>query len=633
MKQFFYKIFHANLAFSSIPDEQIDEVILKTYFPLLNVIESTKIKVALEISAYSLELIKRLQPKWIDFFKKLYKANLIELIGSGYMQIIGPLVPYEVNLKNQKIGLSIYQEILGIKPVLVFVNEQTFSQSLVDLYSEVGYQGIIMEWNNAYTVNSHWDKSLSYQPILLEGNNSILPLIWADSILFQQFQRYIHGEKSKNTYFNFLNHYTKDHQFIPIYSSDLEVFNFRPGRFETEAIIDNDEWKKIECLANELKEQAEFIFPSEILNKNTKINKINTIVGKEYPIIVKKQDKYSLSRWAACGRGAAFINTLCYRYFIDFNKSTKNWKLLLKYWGSDYRTHITESKWDKAIDFLSESTEKIRFDNKSRQIAEKSILREEDEYVIFEKGFFKIIFNKNKGFMLDSVFFKDIKQLFGTIKHGTLDYIYHGADYYTGTATIESSDIKKIANLNMVDNYSFEKLNNNKYVFTLKLVLKNEIIETRKWIIDLNENSITFNTKIKLKEFIRGSIRLGTFTLLQDFVNESSYIKFKNGGENYEKIYLYKNEINHHKTKSLFQSSSSGIGVTDGCIKFYSEDKEKFEIQLNRKVSYPFILLHNNEDKKGYLTRIYFSLQEIDDTLKYNTLRELDLEYKILIKG
>ena len=66
---------------------------------------------------------------------------------------MGYRVLISVNLQNQKIGLETYINILGIIPKIVFVNEQTFSKSLVDLYHEVGYESLIMEWNNAYSLN------------------------------------------------------------------------------------------------------------------------------------------------------------------------------------------------------------------------------------------------------------------------------------------------------------------------------------------------------------------------------------------------------------------------------------------------------------------------------------------------
>ena len=243
MNKLLYKIYHANLAFSAIPKDQLSIVIEKTYFPLLDLIDSTNTKIALEISGYSLEIIQSLHPNWIDRFKILHKKGLIELIGSGYMQIIAPLVPYEINLKNQLTGLETYQKILEITPSIVFVNEQTFSSSIVDIYNQVGYKAIVMEWNNSYTLHkSSWIKGYSHTPVIVQGIDAELPIIWSDTVLFQQFQRYIHNETSLDDYKSFLYNYLDEkHTCVPIYSSDLEIFNLRPGRFETEAVITYDE--------------------------------------------------------------------------------------------------------------------------------------------------------------------------------------------------------------------------------------------------------------------------------------------------------------------------------------------------------------------------------------------------------
>ena len=56
-----YKIYHANLAFSAIPEEQLAEVIDKWYFPLLDFGEKSKTKIGLEISGYSLEIIQTIR--------------------------------------------------------------------------------------------------------------------------------------------------------------------------------------------------------------------------------------------------------------------------------------------------------------------------------------------------------------------------------------------------------------------------------------------------------------------------------------------------------------------------------------------------------------------------------------------
>ncbi len=62
------------------------------------------------------------------------------MIGSGYCQIIGPLVPYKVNEWNQRLGIETYEQILDCRPNIVLVNEMTYSSSLVDLYKQFDLQ-------------------------------------------------------------------------------------------------------------------------------------------------------------------------------------------------------------------------------------------------------------------------------------------------------------------------------------------------------------------------------------------------------------------------------------------------------------------------------------------------------------
>ena len=630
MNKICYKIYHANLAFSAIPEEKLGEVIDKCYFSLLDFVEKTNTKIGLEISGYSLEIIQELRPTWIEKFKELYKKGLIELVGSGYMQIIAPLVPYKVNLKNQKIGLDIYINILGITPKIAFINEQTFSKSLVDLYHEVGYDALIMEWNNAYSLNNKIKKDFAYSPIIVKGIKKELSILWSDSILFQKFQRTVHGERDLDFYINFVKQYTKKHKAISIYSSDLEIFNFRPGRFETEELIKNDEWEIVAKIVQKLKQFCKFDLPSKVLEMNLDKNKKVSLTTSLNPIIVKKQEKYSLSRWAACGRGANYINTLCYKYFkkIENIDDLSQWKLLLKYWGSDYRTHITETKWEKAINDLenlvASKTNDIQILKKSNQN-----FYEKGDLVIFKKNNLKIIFDRRKGLTLDTIFINNKKFPICTIKHGELDLIKHGADFFTGTTIIESSETKKISDLVEAEEINYYKIDENIFKIESSLQMKNGIKELKSWIIDEKNNSITFDLILDCPIFIRGTIRVGILTLDKTFASKNGSIKIKNGNKYYEKINLKNNEINQHIPKSLTQSSQSGLGCTNGIMKFKNDDSS-FQIKIDREISYPFIMLQNNKDKFGYLTRVYFSLQELDDTLKEDSFNKFfRLKYTI----
>ncbi len=630
MNKIYYQIYHANLAFSAIPEEQLSEVIDKCYVSLLDFVEKTNTKIGLEISGYSLEIIKNLRPSWIEKFKEFHTQGLIELIGSGYMQIIGPLVPYEVNIQNQLIGLKVYKEILGITPIIAFVNEQTFSSSLIDIYTEAGYKAIIMEWNNAYAIHKEWSKEFSYSPVLVKGLSTSIPIIWSDSILFQQFQRSIHNETTQDEYLSFLENYLAPrHKIVSIYSSDLEIFNYRPGRFETEATILEDEWGKIRKVSTALKQAGSFVLPSELLPFcDTQIEL--SLTNAKSPIIVKKQDKYSLSRWAACGRGAVYINTLCYRFFksIQDSKDISKWKKLLTFWGSDYRTHITLDKWNFAIQFLS----KFQFEENNKPTLYTkncNYITQDEKYLRFEKDGILVIFKLTKGLCLHGIF-KNSKQLpIGTVKHGELDFINHGADYFTGNTVIESSASKKITDLVQVTHFECFELGENTYKIETTLSLKHNIELLKSWTIDCTNNSLSLDCKLSIPDFVNGYIRCGTITFLPNLIKNFN-IEFKNGGQLFEHFDLNNVEINQHATASLIQSSTGGIGATDGQILVYDNQQLMMKIVVNQLSSVPFIILQNNHiAHTKYLRRIFFSMQELDDTLKINDNHTHNLSYTI----
>ena len=151
MKLFIY--FHLNLAYSSIEEEERLSVIERCYWPLLRLIEKYKIPIGLEASAYTLGEINRLDPAFIKKLKILIKSNDCDFIGSGFAQIIGPLVPWEINDFNLKIANKIYYKLLGIKPKIALINEQTISSGILDAYLKNGYKSILMDWDNIVQSN------------------------------------------------------------------------------------------------------------------------------------------------------------------------------------------------------------------------------------------------------------------------------------------------------------------------------------------------------------------------------------------------------------------------------------------------------------------------------------------------
>src|SRR5581483_3905401 len=67
-----------------------------------------------------------------------------------------------------------------------------------------------------------------------------------------------------------------------------------------------------------------------------------------YPVPVKKQRKYNLTRWAVTGRDDVGVNAACQRIYAALKKKGSldaDWRELCRLWASDFRTHITESRW------------------------------------------------------------------------------------------------------------------------------------------------------------------------------------------------------------------------------------------------------------------------------------------------
>ncbi|MGL4748684.1 MAG: glycoside hydrolase, partial [Shewanella sp.] len=132
-----YTVFHLNLAFSSIENEQHAAVIRKCYWPLLQIAQKG-IPVGIEMTAYTLEAVQQVDPLWVAEFKLLLQQGMCELIASGDSQIIGPLVPAKVNQANLRLGQDTYHSLLGVRPQIAYINEQAVSAGLLDVYIDQG---------------------------------------------------------------------------------------------------------------------------------------------------------------------------------------------------------------------------------------------------------------------------------------------------------------------------------------------------------------------------------------------------------------------------------------------------------------------------------------------------------------
>ncbi|MCH7675931.1 hypothetical protein IH879_13395 [candidate division KSB1 bacterium] len=353
-----YAFFHLNLAYSSIEEEQRREVVKRCYWPLLRLARRFNLPFGIEASGYTLEQIQAIDRGWIDELSFLISNGPCEFIGSGYAQVIAPLVPAEVNAANLRLGNQIYKQLLGVIPEVALINEQAYSAGILQHYIDAGYKAVAMEWDNPARFHPEWDSEWRYLPQYACGQHGEeIPLLWNNSIAFQKFQRYAHGDMEMDEYFNYLSAlFSERTRFFPLYGNDVEIFNFRPNRYHTEAELGNEnEWQRIEKLMVRLllDKRIEFLRPSQVL-ENFHLpgagNRLN-LESTQQPVPVKKQDKYNITRWAVTGKNDLEINTSCWNFYNHLlNKpdaSDDDWRYLCYLWSSDFRTHISEKRWEK----------------------------------------------------------------------------------------------------------------------------------------------------------------------------------------------------------------------------------------------------------------------------------------------
>ncbi len=365
-KLYLYTVFHGNLAFSSIPEEQYGKIIDRCFWPIVDLLARyPQIKLGFEFPSYTLDIINREDSSLVKALSDYWNEGRCEIIGSGYCQTIFPLIPAEVNAGNLALGNDQYQRLLGRVPVTAFANEQTYSSGMPKLYADSGYKNLIMDWENIATSHALPSNACYGTQWAAGQDGTRITVIWNSTISFQKFQRYYQGEMNLEEYIGYLlSHYSEseDRAFL-LYGSDWEVFDYRPGDSDLTYRRNNGEELQrvselLEFLAND--PRFELVTPGEVAELFPPENEIS-LETTEYPVPCKKQEKYNVTRWAVCGRDNIRLNTQCFQLWRNINnikslagligdghvKDTAVTLLqdLIYLWSSDFRTHTTDEKY------------------------------------------------------------------------------------------------------------------------------------------------------------------------------------------------------------------------------------------------------------------------------------------------
>ncbi|MDH5216522.1 MAG: glycoside hydrolase family 57 [Gammaproteobacteria bacterium] len=626
-----YTLFHLNLSYSSIEEKQRDEVILKCYWPLLQAIKDLGFPCAIEATAYTLEEISRLDTSFINELSELIKNGQVELVASGYVQAIAPLLPAGFNRANLLLGNQVYKNLLGIVPKIVLANEQAYSNGLVSLYCEAGFDAVIMEWNNAAAVHPEWNAEWRYHPQkAVDDHANSIPIIWSDSISFQQFQRYVHADIDRDSYENYIESHKGDlTRNLCLYANDAEIFDFRPGRYHTEADLVESEWVKIRQLFTDLKNNSDIqiVLPSQLLSDSS-IDAFNPVKlgNAELPVPVKKQGKYNLLRWANSGRNDLEINTRCRRIFEaikDVPLEDPVWKTLCRLWASDFRTHITSLRWEVYIKELTDlEVSVLKVPVAPATISPQKI--NPGQVVELADGKTRVSLDTRRGLSIRECYLGETATpLFGLIPHGRFHDIRFAADWYSGHMTYEIGGHHKITDLcsgtvSQHDNQMITDISIHNFGQLSKAV-----------VVD-DDEGLVLRYQFRVNPEFDGVWRCGFITLNPACfdINTLCYATH-NGGDELEAFDIGP-AFDHGRPVSHLVSANTGLGATNGEI-FIGDAAKKLHVRFDPGELAVIPMLSFAKVDGSYLLRLWFSLRELDDTRRFDQTQRIEYDFSFKI--
>ena len=226
-----------------------------------------------------------------------------------------------------------------------------------------------------------------------------------------------------------------------------------PHRRKESAAANGRSWKRL-LASGAANPSCELVLPSRLLSDDFANQQPLRLETAACPIPVKKQRKYNLSRWAVTGRDDLAINAACesiYRGLVAADAGHGGWKELCYLWSSDFRTHITDKRWEELCRRLARRARRAGALPRRRP-AGAARRRDQPRAIIdIATPAFNARLDRRRGLALTCVAFRRrAAPLIGTLPHGHFDDIALQADWYTGNSVFEAPGEHKVTDLGMV---------------------------------------------------------------------------------------------------------------------------------------------------------------------------------------
>jgi hypothetical protein len=624
-------LFHLNLAYSSLEEKLQQDVIERCYWPMLRLVSDAAFPIGIEASGWTLQRIGELNPAWLRELRRLVEDGGVELVGGGWTQCAAPLLPAHANTWNLRLGLETYQELIGRKPRLALVSEQAFASGLVPLFSHAAYQGIIADWDNAFRSHQQWPESHRRFPQHACGGRSSIPVIWSVSVAFQKFQRFAQGDLDKDQYLEYVQRESAEGGAMVLYANDAEVFDRRPGRFAAEPPLRDSEWRRLADVLETIRESqlGQPALPSRVLGLLglPEAGHPVRLESDDQPVPVKKQDKYNISRWACTGRDDIGVNSRCAALAMRLADSDDQelWRELLWLWSSDFRTHITDKRWQRYLERLAAFESRVGgppTPPRARAVSSRSDgIRREGQLLVLDADGLELALNTRRGLAIERFTDRHVAPapIVGTIPHGYFETIDLAADWYSGTLVHESPLQHKVTDLASVDASAGVQSDGTLLAMARVATELGTVAKCVRLIPEARAMEIEF--ELDWPELPFGWLRLGYITLLPEAFDVSTlWFAGHSGGSEPERYAISGAPFDHGGAVSSLVSCRQGLGVTEGILEL-GDATAAVSVRLDRRLATPLSLISFRPSRRGYLYRACFSLTETDDTRRGPILR------------
>ena len=135
--------------------------------------------------------------------------------------------------------------------------------------------------------------------------------------------------------------------------------------------------------------------------------------------------------------------------------------------------------------------------------------------------------------------------------------------------------------------------------------------------VSSNNEQVSISYRFPAWKKIVGSVRLGIITLINQFSDNKTKISCSNGGEHKE-IFNFSGEFDHTTPASTLASSSKGLGATSGKTEITNNGKS-INLLWDPSECAVMPMLRNTSSHTKYLSRVFFSMKEVDDSAKFPT--------------